>query len=238
MLQLAEFLDLMATPGALTLLPPPPASATERKAAFDVETATVKRSSPVKKLFERVAGRDPELTTLSLNVQEDDNMLNMEWRMWPDTRKSAALALLAGNQAITSLNLAGCSLNDTEARALALALGADSKVEVLNLERNALTEVGLKVIVSALEHNVVLRELKLTGQSQPISSSIEVALAELLDSGKCSKLVKIGPPMRNPNERRRVEAALSRNMDLQRKKRKEAAAAEAAAAVEQPSVAA
>jgi hypothetical protein len=227
-LQLAEFLDLMATPGALTMLPAPPTSAEDRKKAFDTETATVKKSSPVKKLFERVHAHDAELTALNLNVQENDNMVNMEWRMWPDTRKAAALALLAGNPVITKLNLAGCSLNDTAASALAACLGAGSKVEVLNLERNGLTEVGLKPIIAAFESNETLKELKLTGQSQNLSSVVEVALAELLDSGKCSTLVKIGPPMRNPNERRRVEAALSRNMDLQRKKRKEAAAQQAA----------
>ena len=224
-LQLEEFIDLMATPGTLTLLPAPPSGAAERQAAFEAETATVKKSSPVKALFLRVAAHDPSLTSCNLNMSESDNAINMEFRLWPDTRKAAALALLSGSPVIKELNLAGCQMNDTEARALGAALGADSKIEVLNLERNSLTEVGLKAIVEALSANLVLRELKLTNQSTPISTAVEVALAELLDGGKCSTLVKIGPPMRNPNERRRVEAALSRNMDLQRQKRKEAAAA-------------
>ena len=74
----------------------------------------------------------------------------MEFRIWPDTRKAAGLALIRSSPVITSLNLAGCSLNDNEARALASVLGADSKIETLNLERNQLTEVGLKAIVEAL----------------------------------------------------------------------------------------
>ena len=223
-LQLEEFVDLMATPGTLTLLPPPPAGAADRMAAFEAETQTTKKSSPVKALFLKVAAHDPAITKLSLNMSETDNAINMEFRLWPDVRKSAALALLSGSPVITQLNLAGCNLNDTVARALAADLGADSKIEVLVLERNALTEVGLKAIVEALADNTTLRELKLEAQATPITTAVEVALAELLDSGKCSTLVKLGPPMRNPNEKRRVEAALSRNMDLQRQKRKAAAA--------------
>ena len=46
-----------------------------------------------------------------------------------------------------------------------------------------------------------------------------VGLADLLDGGGAAALVKLSPEMRNPNERRRVEAAISRNMDLLRKKR-------------------
>ena len=120
---------------------------------------------------------------------------------------------------ITKVNLSGCKLNDSEASALASALGADSKVEVLNLERNSFTEPGLLAIVSALSANTSLRELRLTGQSTPITTPVEVAFAELLDSGGASSLVKFSPAMRNPNEKRRVDAALSRNMDAARKRR-------------------
>ena len=215
-LQLAEFLDLMATPGVLTLLPPPPADAEARLAAFEAETQVVKTSSPVLKEFKKVAAHDPSLTSLALSMSETDNALNMEFRMWPDMRKAAALALISGSPVITSLNLAGCSLNDHQARALAAALGADSKIETLNLERNQLTEPGLKEIIEALSVNTSLRELKLTGQAQTITTGVEVAIAQLLDGGNTT-LLKIGPPMRNPNERRRVEAALQKNTDLKRK---------------------
>ena len=105
-LQLAEFLDLMATPGALTLMPPPPADAEARLAAFEAETRVVKKSSPVLKEFKKVAAHDPSLTSLALSVSETDNALNMEFRMWSDTRKAAALALISGSPVITSLNLA------------------------------------------------------------------------------------------------------------------------------------
>lgn len=216
-LSLEEFCTLMATPGTLTLLPPPAEAEAERLAAFDEATRTVKKSSPVLAIFKQVAARDAALTELSLSAAAQSEV-NMEFSMWPDRRKAAGLALLCGSPVITRINLAGTNLNDTCARALASALGASSAaVEILNLERNNLTEVGLLEIVSALKRNGTLRELRLTGQT--ISTAVELAFAELLDSGALPTLTKLSPAMRNPNERRRVEAALSRNMDLLRKKR-------------------
>ena len=42
--------------------------------------------------------------------------------------------------------------------------------------------------------------------------------------GGASSLIKLNPPMRNPNEKRRVDAALSKNMEAQRQRRAAAAA--------------
>ena len=186
------------------LLPAPPADAAERKRAFDAATKTTKQSSPVKALFERVAAHDPTLTEIALNVHASDNALNMEWTMWPDTRKAAALALLCGNPHISKINLAGTRLNDAEASALASALGADSKVEVLNLERNALREPGLLAIVA--------RSRRMRPRAAP--DGPEHADHHPGGGGVCRAprrrrrfaLVKFSPSMRNPNERR-VDAA-------------------------------
>ena len=214
-LQLDEFCTLMGTPGALMLLPHPAIDEAARLAAFEAATTTVKKSSPVLALFKRVAARDPSLTELVLS--SSTNEVNVEFTMWTDKRKAAALALLTGSPIVTSVNLAGANLNDTEARALASALGAGSAIEKLNLERNKLSEVGLLEIVGALSANTTLRELRMTGMA--LTTAVEVGLADLLDGGGAAALVKLSPEMRNPNERRRVEAAISRNMDLLRKKR-------------------
>ena len=80
-----------------------------------------------------------------------------------------------------------------------------------------MTEVGLLEIIGALAANTALRELRLTGMA--LSTSVEVGFADLLDGGGASSLTKLSPEMRNPNERRRVEAAISCNMELLRKKR-------------------
>lgn len=223
-LDVEEFCTLMATPGALTMLPAPSNTSADRITAFEAEAKSVKKSSPVKAIFAKLAAQDASLTALSLH-NESDSAVNMEWSLWPDARKAAALALLCGSN-VTSINLAGCKITDACARALAAALGgASSTVESLNLERNALTEAGLLELVRAIASNVTLRELKLTGQATPLTTPVEVAIAEMLDGGGAPSLVKLGPPMRNPNEKRRVDAALSRNMDAVRKKRQQAKAA-------------
>ena len=118
----------MAQPGTLTMLPAPVESAEERLKLFNAETAVVKKTSPVKALFEKIAQQDAELKAVRLNMGETDNAINMEFRLWPDARKAAALALVTGNAAITTLNAAGCQLNDTEARALAAARHLHSTV--------------------------------------------------------------------------------------------------------------
>ena len=234
-LDLQEFCALMASPVGYTLPAAPPATPEERFAAFEFETKSVKKSSPVLAIFERVASLDSSLAALELNMGPSDNAINMEFCMWPDARKAAALSLVAGNTHITSLNLAGCKLTDACARSLALVLSGEASpscetvIETVNLERNALSEAGLLEIIAALKANTTLRELKLTGQKAPLTTAVEVSIADLLDGGGAPSLVKLGPPMRNPNEKRRVDAALSRNMDLVRKRRRDSQTAITAA---------
>jgi len=218
-LSLEEFCTLMAAPGALTLLPPPAEEEEARVAAFEAATRTVKKTSPVLQIFQRVARRDESLTALMLSSQSNEHNEHMEFSMWPDARKAAALALLTGSRQITRVKLGGAHLTDASARALASAVGASSIVEVLDIERNNLTERGLLEIVSALKNNTSLRELRMTGMT--LTTAVEVALAECLDGGGVPALVKLSPAMRNANERRRVEAAISRNLEEQRKRRNE-----------------
>lgn len=85
--------------------------------------------------------------------------------MWPPIRRAAALALLIGNPHITELNLAGTGLTDSCARCLEAVLASEAcSIEVLNLERNHMSEPGILPILNALKSNHKLRELRLTGQ--------------------------------------------------------------------------
>lgn len=220
-IDMEEFCTMMCEPGGeVAMLPSPPYLMEARIAAFNKQTATVKKSSPVLKLFQQIADRDASVTKVALNVGDTDNSLNMEFSMWPDERKAAALALLAGSPVITEVNLAGVKLNDACAPAIAMMLQhADTKISIMSLERNSLNEGGLLEIVAGLKSNTTLRELRLASQAKPITTPVEVALADLLDNGGASALVKLNPPMRNPNEKRRVDAAISRNLDAARKAR-------------------
>jgi hypothetical protein len=219
-LQLEEFVAMMADPGTTNLLPQPPATSAERLKRFEGETAVVKASSPVKQLFLKLAAGDASVTTVRLNSETDTQVMNVEFHHWPETRKAAAIALMTDNANITELNLAGTGLSDKCARAVATVLAAPScSITVLTLERNHFCEPGLLEIISALQTNTTLTTLKLTGQTHPLSTAAEQAIANLLESNTAQSIVKISPPMRNPNERRRVEAALAKNMDELRRKR-------------------
>jgi len=226
-LQMEEFCELMTTPGSLTMLPAPPDTQYARLKDFETETSVIKPTSPLRIYFARVGARDPSLTTVKL-VTEADGSLGTEFRTWTSTRKAAALALMTDSPVLTVIDLNNLNLTDRCTRSLAAVLSAPScAVEVLNLERNNLAEPGVLAILAALKGNSTVRELRLTSATGgALSTAVEVALADLLDDGN-ETLVKIGPPMRNPNERRRVEAKLAKNMDIQRQKRNAAKAAAA-----------
>ena len=188
-------------------------SMTERRAEFEAAAAVVPSSSPLKQLFLRVADGDPALSELDLAGDQ-------ELIRWPVRRQAAALALLCGSPTIERVNLSGLGLPDDVAPVLAAAIRVGSALRILNLERNDLREPGLLAIVAALEANESLRELRLTGQRMAVSTNVEVALAELLDSGRgATALVKLGLPLRNDSARRTVDAALFRTMDRQRQLR-------------------
>ena len=217
-LQLEEYIALMATPGSLTMLPPPSVNEEERLLAFIGEAAVCRKDSPVVALCNRIAKGDPSLTEVKLNMAESDNSLNMEFKSWPAQRKAAALALMVDNASIKKINLAGCGLTDKCARALASIMSAPCcAVEVLQLERNNLCEPGLLALLKALRCNTTLTELRLEGQASTISTAVEQEMADLVAS--VEGIVKINPPCRNPNERRKLEQALSKNMDKLRQKR-------------------
>jgi hypothetical protein len=217
-LQLEEFVALMATPGSLSLLSSPPATAEERLRNFEAETSSLKKSSPVVALCKQVANADPSVTEVKLNMAENDNALNMEFKTWPAVRKAAAIALMTDNKNIKLINLSGCSLTDKVARSLAAVMSAPGcAVEKLILERNSLCEPGLLELFAALKQNTSLSELRLEQQANTLTTKVEQEMAELVATKE--GIVKINPPCRNANERRKLEAALSKNMDALRKKR-------------------
>lgn len=189
-----------------------PSSRTARLRAFHAAAAAVSDSSPLKMLLLRAADHDPELADLELSG-------NQELIRWPAARQAAALALLAGSRRLIKLCLSGLHLQDEVCPALALLLAEESALEVLNLERNDFHEYGLLQLISSLASNATLRELRLTGQRTACSTAVESALADQLDAGGASALVRLGLPLRNDGIRRRVDAVLFRHMDHARQLR-------------------
>ena len=179
---------------------------------FAAATVVVPTSSPLLQKFLRLAEHD---RSSELDLAGDQEIIR-----WPPERQDAALSLLAGSGSLVKVGLSGLNLTDAVAPALALMLSAPgSALTVLNLERNDLREPGLLHIFDALADNRTLKELRLTGQRTAIATTVESALAELLEAGGARALTKLGLPMRNDALKRRVDSALFRNLDRQRLER-------------------
>ena len=178
------------------------------RAEFAACTASVNAASPLLELFLRAADHDLTLT-------EVDLCGDAEYVRWPPQRQAAALQLLAGSPHLLKLSLSGLNLTDAVAPALAAVLEADGALQVLSLERNDLRESGLLQLVDALAANTILRELRLTGQKFALPTSVETSLAEMLERGGASSLVKLGLSLRSEAARRTCDACLFRHMDRQ-----------------------
>ena len=181
-----------------------------RLSAFASAAAVVSDSSPLKQIFLRGAAHDATLSEMDLSGDQ-------EFIRWPAARQAAALAVLSGSPVLLRLGLSGLGLTDSVATALAGLLASESgALQVLNLERNDFHEAGLLEMIASLSSNVVLRELRLTGQKSSVSTTVETALADSLDAGGAAGLIKLGLTIRNDAARRRVDSALFRHMDQHR----------------------
>ena len=138
---------------------------------------------------------------------------------WSAERQSAALFLLAGSPTLQKLNLSGLGLTDAVAPALAAILCQPSALQVLSAERNDLRESGLLLLIEALAGNTTLRELRLTGQKQPIPTTVEDSLASMMESGGASGLIKLGIALRGDKARRVCDQAIFKHVDRQRLER-------------------
>ena len=136
------------------------------------------------------------------------------------------------NTKVTHINLWDNGIGDRGAMALAeLIIAATDRTSSsscsssspppyqwrLNLRNNSIRNKGALALAEALEGNTTLTELRLEGQASTISTAVEQEMADLVAS--VEGIVKINPPCRNPNERRKLEQALSKNMDKLRQKR-------------------
>jgi len=65
-LQMEEFCELMTTPGSLTMLPAPAATHEARLKDYEGETAVLKKNSPLRAYFTKIAARDESIKKVQL----------------------------------------------------------------------------------------------------------------------------------------------------------------------------
>ena len=203
----------------------PPADLDEAAEQFEKTCASMTGQSPVRQKFRRlmlpvhIAAKDPSTSDLDLKA-------DAEFMRWPVERQKAALMLLSFSAVATKVNLGSLNLTDEIAPVLEKVLAAGrpdgpSKLEVLNLDQNDLREGGLLTLVNGLKSNTKLKELRLTGQKMAMPKTAEEALANCLDEGGASALLKVGLDFRQDHARRKVEAVLFRHTEANRVQRKE-----------------
>ena len=203
----------------------PPADLDEAAEQFEKTCASMTGQSPVRQKFRRlmlpvhIAAKDPSTSDLDLKA-------DAEFMRWPVERQKAALMLLSFSAVATKVNLGSLNLTDEIAPVLEKVLAAGgpdgpSKLEVLNLDQNDLREGGLLTLVKGLKSNTKLKELRLTGQKMAMPKTAEEALANCLDEGGASALLKVGLDFRQDHARRKVEAVLFRHTEANRVQRKE-----------------
>ena len=184
-------------------------------AAFRASASSIKTGSPLKELFVRVGENDAAVTELSLS----EGSLNTEMVNWLPARQDAALWLLKHNAYCARVDVNGCKLGDSSAFVLAEVCRASRSLTWLSAERNDLREAGLIALAKALSApDCALRELRIMHQSRQIPTSVEEALVDSLT--KNTTLLKLGLVVRNDVPRRRIEAALARNVDQLRQLRR------------------
>jgi Ran GTPase-activating protein (RanGAP) involved in mRNA processing and transport len=71
---------------------------------------------------------------------------------------------LKGNTHLKKLHLVNCHLKDTAASALSEGLEHNKTLELLNLESNFITGVGLIALAKAIESSQTLTEIKVSNQ--------------------------------------------------------------------------
>ena len=141
---------------------------------------------------------DPGMTTLNLEKNVSFAMKQLEYCQ----RIGAALRT---NTVCREINLSGCSIDSSGAKAIAEGLAANKTLRVLDLSSNKIGNDGSQAIAEALQINCALNEINLLGQPGAFGEScLEVWLTMLsefnmslrkiiwLENGVCAHHVRHG----------------------------------------------
>ena len=188
----------------------PPTAVSQPRAAAPY--VVMKMDGPqLQEVFQRIASRDPSLSSLDLDGHP---VLSM----WPLAWQATALGLARGSPVLRSLSLCRLCLTDAIVPAIASLLDprANGCLECLHLEDNQLTEKGILELLSGLATNRTLAELCIGEQREPLSTTAEVRIAETLlltvHHGGAAALLAADLPLHGARACRLVTDAIARNV--------------------------
>ncbi|XP_072889249.1 tropomodulin-2 isoform X2 [Hemitrygon akajei] len=163
----------------------------------------------VEESLQRIRANDPGLVEVNLN-----NIKNIPI----PTLKDFAEALKK-NTHLKKFSLAATRSNDPIAFALTDMLRVNTTLRSLNIESNFITGAGIQAIIDALKENETLMEIKIDNQRQQLGATVEMEIAEMLETN--TSILKFGYQFMQQGPRSRAAAAITKNNDLVRKKRVE-----------------
>ncbi|TRZ00899.1 hypothetical protein DNTS_013063 [Danionella cerebrum] len=180
---------------------------TEEDESFSEDLDSDTGSSMYDDLLEQVRNDDPELTEVNVNNS--------------DAIKTNTLIHFAEglriNTHVKSFCLANTRADDHVAFAIAETLHENSTLTGINLDSNHLTGKGILAIISSLQRNSTLMELRFHNQRHICGGKTEMEMAKVLRDN--SSLLKLGYHFELAGPRMTMTNILSRNMDRKRQER-------------------
>lgn len=164
-------------------------------------------SSKLEELLEKVHKNVPEFTELNVN-----NSGVIKSKMLIQFAEA-----LRHNTHVKILAFANTRADDHVACALANTLCTNKTLTSINLDSNHLTGKGIIALISALQHNTTLTELRFHNQRHICGGKTEMEMAGVLREN--NTLLKLGYHFQLPGPRMAVTSILSSNMDRQRQQR-------------------
>ncbi|KAM3877200.1 tropomodulin-2 [Diretmus argenteus] len=163
----------------------------------------------VDETLQRIKNNDSSLTEVNLN-----NIKNVPIPTLKDFAKA-----MERNTHVKKFSLAATRSNDPIAVAFSEMLRENKTLRSLNLESNFITGVGVQSLVDALRDNDTLTEIKIDNQRQQLGTTVEMAIAKMLEDN--NTIVKFGYHFTQQGPRSRAAAAITKNNDLVRRRRVE-----------------
>lgn len=125
---------------------------------------------------------------------------------------------VATNTHIEKLLLPNTNLNSRQAAILAESLTQNSKIRVLNVDSNSITDNTMESLIDSFGTNQTLEEVRIQNQRGfKLGNAHYEALKRAVEANKF--IYKLGCPLENPHFREPINRSLMRNSDNARQRR-------------------
>ncbi|XP_063803025.1 tropomodulin-4 isoform X2 [Pseudophryne corroboree] len=125
---------------------------------------------------------------------------------------------MKSNSHVKKLSLVATRSNDPVAYAVAEMLKENKTLESLNIESNFISSAGMLAVIQAMKHNSTLTELKVDNQHQNLGDTVEMEMASMLENSP--SIIRYGYHFTQQGPRARASSAITKNLEIRRKKKK------------------